>query len=153
VAITILTMAIVMMAIQFRGGRAGKPTGRYFMDLSTGKLFVGPLAGLPPIAAPDGGPDKGVLAHVYACGKCAEGQLKISHIETLSEEARNAIANKDADPMAAGRLTIEGRLIAHQPANPGEEPAWINAASPEAVQILGGIGDACGGKPAKTCMP
>jgi hypothetical protein len=68
-----------------------KPAPLWFYDLGTEKLFAGPADALAPIAAPSGGADAGMRAHVFSCGSCGDPlQTRIGFLEKQSDAAKQA---------------------------------------------------------------
>ena len=66
----------------------------YYYDLETGKIFIGPSDGIPPIPSPSGhkdpnGNNMGVRAILFSCGKCDDESSRfIGYLETLTPEAK-----------------------------------------------------------------
>ncbi len=122
---------IIAVALITRSGASppGSATSRWFYDLQTGELYTESTQGLPPLSR-DGG-SEGVLAHVYGCGDCSDGNIDIAYLEKYSDEAKEAAAVTD-NPVAA---RPNASLLALVPAA-GEEPQWQSSEGNAAQQIV-----------------
>ena len=149
--------------------RGNKPTGFWYLDLNTGKLFLADTKELPPIPAPSGG--LGVRAHVYGCDKgCGRTNLEgmtlldleelglfVSHLERVSDEgitrAKQAKANATdkIKPDAAAYIAImDDRLvkILNTP-----DAKWVKSTFETTRIITGMLQSRCGGRQAEPCIP
>lgn len=101
---TVIALAFVVGTAGFvywawvNRGRVYIPTGVFYYDLGTEKLFTGQLSDMPPVPAPSGfkqadGADGGVRAHVYACGNCSDPSKQfIAYLETTTPPVRELVA-------------------------------------------------------------
>lgn len=74
----------------------GVPSGAWYYDLNTNRLFPGPNKALSPIQAPSGpmddGSNAGVRAYVFACSSCEqEGDRVIGYLEKYTPEGREQL--------------------------------------------------------------
>lgn len=79
------------------------PLQRYYLDVSTGELFVADAGLRPPIQRylPDS-PPTGVIAHVFACGSCDDESARfIGYIETFKPDAAARSASRADTPSRA----------------------------------------------------
>ena len=101
IVLIVVLVACLSVAGFLLAGSGGQVSGRYFVDLADGNLFVGPVA-MAPIPSPSG-TGEAVTAHVYACGDC-DAETFIAFIEKYTD------AGKD----------VQAKLIAIGPDNPPE---------------------------------
>jgi hypothetical protein len=116
------------------------PSGAYFLDLNTNKVFVGPVDQTPPIDTASG-PDAGVLAFIYTCGNCSEfdGQT----VEQV-EETDAAVAFL--------RTTRNGQNRVRLPSN--KDGPWISERSQKGLQLMAKGKPSCAeGQAARLCHP
>jgi len=130
----------------------------WYYDVADGTLFPGAANQVLPIDAPSGA-DHGVLATVYACGKCGPTTRKILYLESNTAEAKKILETMPdaSDPEVDASPYIikaqEGQLIAAVPAA-GEEPRWFSVMHPDAEKLRGSERRLCGRKEELTrCVP
>ncbi len=127
------------------------PDQVYFYDLATGKLLAQPADTLPPQTVGDSN-SNAVLAHVFACGNCADlAQRQTLMLETLTPEARNYLLNPPVDPQPG--IVENGTLIAPTPATPDQAPKWVIKNSDAGINLREQIARHCDGRPPKPCFP
>lgn len=127
----------------------------YYLDLSTGDLFVHTKRATPPIDVPGGAAGMGVRAAVIGCGDCSASNRKVAYIEKFSREAIAAMSATPVDDEAAQRnqMTImQGRLVAHPPQG-GAEPQWVSGETEAGITIVGAASTICGGGGGDWCKP
>lgn len=139
-AVIVLVIAVTMAVRNTGIGQPAQAQTRYHYDLATADIVEGPADQID-----------GVIAHVYTCSTCDASKQAV-YIESLTPEAVAAIANKDADPTAAGRAMTEGVIYAEPPAA-GEDPTWLPHTAPQAVELTAKPLTLCDGQPAKRCTP
>lgn len=146
-----------------------KPDGFWYLDMDTGKLFLGDTKALPPIASPSGG--LGVRAHIYGCdGGCGKLDLEgktledleplnlfVTHLERVSEEglvlAKQAEANatgKIAPDAAAYIATMEHHVIKIMD-RPNAK--WVKPSIETTRIITQMLRTPCGDTEAQPCIP
>jgi hypothetical protein len=136
---------------------AALPTSVWYYDLATGELFADKPGQAPPIMAPSG-EKTGVLAKVYTCGACDEGDRFVLSLEKYTDQATRLLAESASLPpeeLAKLQMQIsQGRLVAAVPSSPDQSVNWLPAASPAGNAIaLEPIVERCDGTPAKVCNP
>lgn len=132
-----------------------RPMQKWFYDLNTGKLFLGPGDAIAPIPAPSGAlPDgslAGVLAHVYSCGECTEKERVVAYLETCSPAAQariKSLQQPGQHPMPTESMR-SGILLKR----PGDAQ-WIEHDTPEATKLLDEVLPLCpNGAAPQPCMP
>ena len=128
----------------------------WYFDLNTHELFEGPTDQYLPIDAPSGAlansdaaPETkgkaGVLAHVFSCGECTEGEQYIGWLEYQKELVPYV---EGEDEAAAQKKYMEAHLMR---AEDGEK--WIIYDSEEGDKIRLAAHTKCGGKKPTKCLP
>lgn len=146
-----------------------KPDGFWYLDMQTGKLFLGDTKALPPIAAPSGG--QGMLAHIYGCDRgCGkldfEGKtlddlkaqnLFVSHLERVTDEGLKLA--KQASASATGKITpdtaayiaaMEHHVIMIMN---GPNQKWVRPSIETTRIITQMLQSHCGDGQAQPCIP
>jgi len=151
--VMLIAAGAIFMMTSSRSSRRRVAEAWYY-DLTTGKLFPGPVNQYPPIDAPSG-KGQGVLVHVYSCGDCTATERKLAYIQRYSEEAQRAVAAgmNPADPKSAAVMlaVADGQMVALIPAQPGDKPEWVPAV-PQGQLIRSSWRANCKGS-ARTCYP
>lgn len=169
-AVVLLFAALAAFGVSFKVfSNTNTPDGFWYLDLDTGKLFLGDTKALPPISAPSGG--LGVRAHIYGCDKgCGKLDLEgmtledieklnlfVSHLERITEDglavAKQAKANatgKITPDAAAYLATMEHHVIQilDRP-----KPKWIKPSVETTRVISQMLQGHCGDSQAQPCIP
>ena len=121
-AVLVLSMAIATAAAWAPSPRHDDPILWYY-DLGTDELFQA-VHQVAPIDSPSGA-RKGVLAHVFACGQCTEGEMYVGYLEKFSDEARalqSRLASQEPpeDEQEVWQILLRGHLIRSV-----ERDAWV----------------------------
>jgi len=154
-AVAVLAVAVFLAASQHR--KPITPRMVWYYDIADGTLFPGEQDLVLPIDVRSG-PNRGVLAHVYACGRCTPETQKVLYLESNTAEAKEILRTMpdpagDIDASPYLKKALEGQLIAPAPP-PGEEPAWIPAMHPDADAIRASVSSLCDPKDqAVRCFP
>ena len=160
-----LALIIALVSVVFSGRTGGAESGfegKWFIDLTTNKLFVGKLTDIPPIDAPSGqslenGQAAGVWAHVFACGdssKCRQDLtgktldeldslgVFVAYLEKMTPDAKaefEEMMEKFGSKPAMMDHMLEGRLIRSP-----KRGRWINAMSEYGREMQLKSSDRCG---------
>ncbi|MBS0198252.1 MAG: hypothetical protein JSR77_15975 [Planctomycetes bacterium] len=132
--------------------------GAYYLDLNTGKIFVGPTTSWPPIETPSGPHENeaaGVRVYLFSCAPCgnldgktlAEAEAMGATalwVEKYKADAKKALDAGDRSP----EVLMEG-LVMRAPTG----TKWISPAGREGVAIRKSVSQLCSGNPASPCNP
>ncbi len=146
-----LTATLVVLSVTLWPAPAA-PKSAWYMDLSTGDLFVADYGLMAPIAAPSGkltdqGQTMGVRAHVFSRGSCWWPWSRyVGYLETTAPQAKAAAKS----PFFA-TVSAESQLRVSSPDHPGD---WVDMNSPAGNTIMGaGMQADARGRLAHECYP
>lgn len=158
VVVTVVLIGVAVALVLARGSTGPQQyaeNGTYYMDMTSGDLFVAGADATPPVAAPSGG--DGVRAHVYSCSSCSESNREVLYIEKLTDKARTLTASDDAEdakPLTPMQMAqVQTGILVATPATGGTEPNWVSASSEEGMALIDKAQKHCSGKAAKRCNP
>jgi hypothetical protein len=129
-----LTASVVLLIVNFWPAPAA-PKSAWFMDLSTGELFVADFGLTPPIAAPSGklsdqGQAMGVRAHVFSHGSCWWPWSRyVGYLETTATQAKTG----GNSPFFAS-VSAESQLRVSSPDHAAD---WVEMNSAKGKEIMG----------------
>lgn len=164
VVIAVLSTALVVIYLN-RPGAGVASSERFYFDLNTQRLFIGPGDAMPPIESPSwpaNGEPAGVRAHVFACGRCPSDLAGLSaaevkergalvhHLETFTPEAHRAAARdpEDAAEASAQFEAMEAGRMVRRP----DAQDWLQAESDAGLEVTVVAPCPDGGSP-RRCRP
>jgi hypothetical protein len=157
-ALLVLALAAMGYTVWSRFAAAGGKSGNYFLDLNTGKIFVGPESAWAPIVTPSGPHEDepaGVRVFLFSCAECGDLDGRTLDeaktlgatalwVEKYTAEAKKALEGGDRSPE-----TIMNGLVMRAPTT----GRWMSPSSPEGVSIRNTVAKFCSGRAAKPCTP
>ncbi len=132
----------------------------YYFDLSTGELFAAAGGQITPVVNPhgDSAEPTGVLAHVFACGSCADESARyIGWLSKHNETRLQQLREKHGGELTPEALTLldlssDGILIRAAQGN----DQWVTPSSPAGRQLVAAAQQQqrCGGgQSPQPCVP
>ncbi len=100
--------------------------GAFYLDTTTGKLFVAPPDSYPPVKAPSGGVT-GVKAIFYSCGACDDAKQRfLGYVTRYTDEAKAKLT-------APGELSfdVRDRIMVEGIQKSADGKEWVLAVGPE----------------------
>lgn len=137
----------------------------YYYDQSTGRVFVDGGDLYPPVLPPSGdqhqGRPAGARAYIFTCDQCADydGMTAdevvsaggfIGYLEVYTDQTLQALES----PAGSNRILQDFQLrqAGSRLVRRLQQSEWVDSDS-AAGQNIRDISGACGGRPAKPCMP